>query len=139
METLKQLFIDGWPVMAAAPIPAFIVMAAAAIAAWWFRGKIVIGEITALNARIGALEERLRLAADKFQSAEDEKKRLETSLQELKRQIEAGAPKYALTNSSASAETHMIVLGRLLGDLRTTIVPTEGVTFMLPPKSTERR
>ena len=90
-----------------------VAVALSAAAAWWLRSAIGKGQVDALNARIGALEERLRLAADKFQSMSEERGRLEAEVRKLDTQIEDKMPVYALTQTSAAAVASLGKLDRL--------------------------
>lgn len=147
METLKQIFIDGWPVLAAAPVPALILMAVAAVAAWWLHGSIDQGEIrglkaetNGLRAQIAALEERLRLATDEFRHVAEEKKRLDAALQQLQRQIEAGASQQTLTNTSSSVAASGLVLDKWLTHMGKTVTNQSAYYLdeIIPPKKDEK-
>jgi hypothetical protein len=125
-----------WDVFLSAPVPSLFFLAIGAIAAWWFRGTVGRGEINELNARIAALEERLRLAADRVQQAADAKERLEADLQKLGEQIDAGASTRALEMTTLSAESNLVLLNKWENETRAalgqpirrmTVIPRRGV------------
>ncbi len=113
MQPLLERFGAAWAVLSAYPDLFVAAIALSAAAAWWLRSTIGRGEVAALNARIGALEERLRLAADKFQSMSEERGRLEAEVRKLDTQIEDKMPVYALTQTSAAAVVSLGKLDRL--------------------------
>jgi hypothetical protein len=92
-----------WPVIAGAPTLILIVVGAAMIIAWGLRGSVS-------RFRIGALEERLRAAAEKFETAAAEKAQLEKAFGRLEREIfEVGDAKarISLSAMSAAMRAHM--------------------------------
>jgi hypothetical protein len=93
-----KFWTDGAKVMIAAPQIVIPLLTAIAIGVWWFRGSIAIGEIAglkaeigAVNARIEALGERLRLAQDSESTIARKSTQLETQVATLITQIAAGA------------------------------------------------
>ena len=88
IRSLLERFRAAWAVLSAYPDLFIVAVALSAAAAWWLRSTIAKGEVAALNARIGALEERLRLAGDKFQTMSEERGRLEAEVRKLDTQIE---------------------------------------------------
>ena len=113
IHSLLERFRAAWAVLSAYPDLFIVAVALSAAAAWWLRSAIGKGQVDALNARIGALEERLRLAADKFQSMSEERGRLEAEVRKLDTQIEDKMPVYALTQTSAAAVASLGKLDRL--------------------------
>jgi hypothetical protein len=106
MEFVQRLFErlgKASDMLMAYPDLFIVAIAVAAVAAWWLRNVIGKGEVAGLTARIGALEERLRLASDKFQTMAEEKARLEQEVRKLDAQIDEKMPVYALTQTSAKA------------------------------------
>ena len=122
--------------IAAAPAVVTGIMAFAAWLGWWFRGTVAKGKVEGLEDQVKAretqvktIEERLRLADDKVERAQDEKRQFESAFRILQQQIESGAPKFALSTSSNTAESHMVELSRRLADVRTTLAPSTGRVF----------
>jgi hypothetical protein len=113
IQRLLERFGSAWAVLSTYPDLFVVAVVLSAVAAWWLRSAIGKGEVAALNARIGALEERLRLAADKFQSMSEERGRLEAEVRKLDTQIEDKMPVYALTQTSAAAVASLGKLDRL--------------------------
>jgi len=50
-----------------APVPTILSAAAVAVGAWWLKGTVDKGQIEGLQQKNAALDERVRLAADKAQ------------------------------------------------------------------------
>src|SRR5688572_5183261 len=113
IQSFMERFRAAWAVLSAYPDLFVVAVALTAAAAWWLRSAIGRGEVAALNARTGALEERLRLAADKFQSMSEERGRLEAEVRKLDTQIEDKMPVYALTQTSAAAKASLGELDEL--------------------------
>jgi septal ring factor EnvC (AmiA/AmiB activator) len=113
-----NFWMRQWGAFLAAPVPTLLFLALGAIAAWWFRGAMDDGEIRGLKAQVQALEERLRLAADRAQQLTDTKQQIEADLQKLQEQIETGASAKALETTAASAKANLQLLGKREHELR---------------------
>ena len=51
MGEIVKLLTDGWPIIAAAPLPVLLLMLVAFVAAWWLKSAIDKGEIKGLKAQ----------------------------------------------------------------------------------------
>ena len=133
---LWKLLNQGWPVITAAPFIVLGLMAAAAGVAWWFRGSLDKATISGLTAQVGALSERLQLAADKEQAAIEARKVVEAAIENLQGLIEGGAPMQAIASSSSSAVTSLRDLGQAQDGVSATLDPVfvYGVTPIQPWK-----
>jgi len=94
------------------------------VADWGLANWGYKGEIARLRARIYALEERLRLGADKLDRAAAENRRLAVKAEKMRRQVAKGASLQMLERTSASVSRHVINLSRLYDEIRVTINPT---------------
>jgi hypothetical protein len=124
LQSILDRLINTWPVISQIPDLIVLLVAAAAIAAWWLRGVTGQGQVNGLKAEVGSLiarisvlEERLRLAADKLEITLGEKERLEGQMHELNVQIEDKMPVYALTQTSAAAGSSLKKLGEGLDNI----------------------
>jgi hypothetical protein len=104
-----------WPLIAGAPIlaigGALILLVAAFTIAWKLKGAIDDGQIKERDAKIDTLNERLLFAGEREQAVQKAREELEKQVQELKRQVTAGAPKETLAPITARVDT-------ALGDFR---------------------
>jgi hypothetical protein len=127
MPDLSQIFQsvkEDLPVIAAA-WPSLTILAIVLIGGtWWLRGHLAKAQVGGLRSQLDARDERLKLAADKYEKASSEKTELATTLTKLQQQIAASAPIHALASTSASAQHHILRLGQLWDDVGHTIVPT---------------
>ncbi len=62
-----------------APVLILAIAVVAAVAAWWLRAAIAKGKIDGLEAQLGVLNERLKLAQDK-EAASTLRKRFQAAL-----------------------------------------------------------
>jgi hypothetical protein len=114
-----------WNAFVSAPVVSIFFLVIGAGAAWWFRGATMSGERDGLKARIDALEERLRLAADKLAEREESKSRLENDLKRLREQIEAGASTKDIATTAASANAQLGIIGEQDDWLRSHLAPPD--------------
>ena len=103
MPELKAVFVDGWPVIAGAPVPVLLLMLAAGAVGWWLAR-------TRYAAQLEARAERLTFAAEQLLHMREDKDRLKEELATLKNQIAVGASYASLNTTSTSAR-------RLVGKL----------------------
>jgi hypothetical protein len=113
----------AWGVLVVYPDLFIAAIAATAVGVWWLQSQLGKAEINGLNARIGTLEERLRLAGDKFQLLAEEKARLEEQVRRLDAQIEDKMPVYALVETSAAAVSALNRLDQLEKEVGASLAP----------------
>src|SRR4051794_24541485 len=89
----------------AAPLPCLMFLALGLIAAWWFRGSVMRGEVNALRERNTVLEERQRLAAEQSQHSKEEAEKLRVELEKLRGRITSKASRHELEESVSAAST----------------------------------
>jgi hypothetical protein len=87
-------------------------------AVWWFRGTRFAGKIDGLEAKIGVLNERLNLAADKVAIADRAKDELEKQVQTLRVELAALTAK-AENASLAKVEAQLQKVEIATGNLAT--------------------
>jgi hypothetical protein len=87
-DTWKQ----QWATLMSAPYIMFPIIAIAVWVSWWLRGTTSKGEIAGLNGRVTVFEDRLRLAAEKAESADRAKNEVEKQFQAYKAEVGNGAP-----------------------------------------------
>jgi hypothetical protein len=132
---LWKLLTQGWPVITAAPFIVLGLMAAAAGIAWWMRRSLDRGTINGLTAQVGALKERLQLAADREQAAIEARILVEAKVTNLHELIEGGAPMQAIASTSSSAVTSLRDLDLAQNEVSAALAPVlvYGVTPLPKP------
>ena len=131
LEDIKATLEAEWPAIAGAPVLVLVLIAIALVVAWSLRGHVS-------RAQLGALEERLRLAADKFEKAAVEKADLEKAIGRLEREIfevNDAKERIGLSALSAAVRSHVRKFDDLWGQVGISIVPTGWVMYdESPPK-----
>jgi hypothetical protein len=113
LDGIKTGFEAEWPVIAGAPVLILVLVAIALIVGWSLRGSLA-------RAQLGALEDRLRLAADRFETAAAEKADLEKAIGRLERdifEVNDAKDRVSLCAQSAALQSHL----RKFADLWTQI------------------
>jgi hypothetical protein len=86
-DTWKQ----QWEAFMSAPYIMFPLIAIAGFLGWWLRGVMYEGKVAGLTGRIIVFEDRLRLAAEKAESADVAKSEVERQFQAYKAEVGDGA------------------------------------------------
>jgi len=113
LDQIKTALETEWPVITGAPVLILVLVAIAMIVAWGLRGSLARGQL-------GALEDRLRLAADRFETAAVEKADLEKAIGRLERdifEVNDAKERVSLCAQSAALQSHL----RKFADLWTQI------------------
>jgi hypothetical protein len=113
LDGIKTGLEAEWPVIAGAPVLILVLVAIALIVGWSLRGSLA-------RAQLGALEDRLRLAADRFETAAVEKADLEKAIGRLERdifEVNDAKDRVSLCAQSAALQSHL----RKFADLWTQI------------------
>ena len=103
LDGIKTGLEAEWPVITGAPVLILVLVAIALIVGWSLRGSLA-------RAQLGALEDRLRLAADRFETAAVEKADLEKAIARLERdifEINDAKARISLCAQSAAAQSHL--------------------------------
>jgi hypothetical protein len=109
LEDIKTVLEAQWPVITGAPALVLVLMAIALIVGWSLRGSLYRG-------RLGALEDRLRFAAERYETAAREKADLEKAIGRLERDVfdvNDARARVSLCAQSAAVQSHI----RKFGDL----------------------
>jgi hypothetical protein len=101
---MVEAITKAWPLIVAAPLAAFALVALGATGAWWFRGQMASSEIRGLQAEIGAWKVRLDLANDQQRALTERLQLLQVDLTKLESQRAQG-----LVPSEIAATTASIV------------------------------
>jgi hypothetical protein len=113
IEDIRATLEAQWPVITGAPTLILVLAAIAMIVAWTLRGSLARGQL-------GALEDRLKLAADSFETAAVEKADLEKAIGRLERhifEVSDAKDRVSLCAQSAAVQSH----ARKFADLWTQI------------------
>ncbi len=113
LDQIKTALETEWPVITGAPVLILVLLAIALIVGWSLRGSLGRGQL-------GALEDRLRLAADRFETAAVEKADLEKAIGRLERdifEVNDAKERISLCAQSAALQSHL----RKFADLWTQI------------------
>ncbi len=101
-----QVWKDGAKVVINAPQIVVPLLAAAAVAAWWFRGKIDRSTESGLTKENKALEAHIKFLKDQLADFSEKLGATKKEAEELRSEIQAGAPQQQLiatANSTVSA------------------------------------
>lgn len=131
LEEIKTTLEAEWPVITGAPILILVLMVIAMIVAWRLRGGLA-------RDQLGALEERLRFAADRFETAATEKADLEKAIGRLERdifEVQDAKHRISLCAESAAVQSHI----RKFADLWTQIGISLGPTGHHKSRSKHRK
>ena len=133
LEEIKTTLEAEWPVVAGAPILILVLMVIAMIVAWRLRGGLARGQL-------GDLEDRLRFAADRFETATAEKADLEKAIGRLERdifEVHDAKHRISLSAQTAAVQSHI----RKFADLWTQIGMSLGPTghHNSPPKHRKKK
>jgi hypothetical protein len=134
---LWKLLTQGWPVITAAPFIVLGLMAAAAGVTWWFRGSLDKATISGLVAQVGALKERLQLAADREHAAIEAREVVGAQVADLQALIERNAPMQAIASRSSSAVTSLQSLIQAQNDVSATFDPV--CVYAVSPVPTSKK
>lgn len=133
---IKTSLEAQWPVITGAPTLILVLIAVAMIVAWILRGSLARG-------RLRALEDRLRLAADKFETAATEKADLEKAIGRLERSVfdvNDAKDRVTLSAQSAAVQSHVRKFAELWTQIGNSLGPTGGVLYdKLPPKDQNKK
>lgn len=106
----------------AAPMPSLVFLALGAIAAWWLRGTVMQGELSAARERVTVVEERLRLAAEQVQLAEKVRQQLETDLAKLERHGNETLGLIDIRTTRETADRAVTAFGNLADKMKEVLV-----------------
>jgi len=135
LENIRTTLEAQWPAVASAPTLVLVLMAVAMVVAWILRGSLSRG-------RIGALEDQLRLVADRFDIAAGEKADLEKAIGRLERgvfEVADAKDRITLTGMSAAVRSHASKFHDLWGQVGTSIGTTRGLMYGNPPPKDQKK
>ena len=103
LDDIKTALEAQWPVITGAPALVLVLMAIALIVGWSLRGSLYRGQL-------GALEDRLRFAAERYETAAGEKADLEKAIGRLERDVfdvNDAKARVSLCAQSAAVQSHL--------------------------------
>ena len=129
LEDIKTTLEAQWPVITGAPSLILVLIAVAMIVAWILRGGLARG-------RLRALEDRLRLAADRFETAATEKADLEKAMGRLERSVfdvNDAKDRVALGAQCAAVQSHIRKFTDLWSQIGGSLGPPREISHAKPP------
>ena len=108
-----------WPVIAGAPTLILALLAIAMIVGWGLRGTLARGQM-------GAIEDRLKLAIERFETAAVEKAHLEKAIGRLERhifEVNDAKDRVSLSAQSAAVQSHIRRLAELWTQIGNSLGP----------------
>lgn len=128
-----------WAVVSGAPVLSILTAILIILGIWRLTQWAFERQIEGLRDQVKALDERLSLAREKFNQAEEQKKRLEADIETLRRQIRQHASAVAIAGTSSSMESNVVTFNQLWDAARTTIAPGTEMSYFMPASPPPRQ
>jgi hypothetical protein len=128
-----EAWSQQWAVFKSAPYIVLSFVALTAAAVWWFRDKVADARkadatIAGLRERIGVFEQRLNLAAEKVERANEAKNEVKRQFQTFKAEVQSNAERDALAATAAKVDEALQVLSTANAEVRSAVGTSVGVS-----------
>lgn len=121
-----KFWTDEWAVIAAAPVLSILLFAIGVCVAWWARNWFENREIAGLRAQISAKDERLQLAHDKQDEANEARDAAVARLHQLQSEVRSGASTKAIAATTSATVSAISTWGQRADELSKILGPEPG-------------